>query len=172
MPTKVHIVKVMVFLVAMYRYESWTRKKAKSWRINPFELWSWRRLLRVPWTARLNQSILKEIKPEYSLEGLMLEAEAPAPIRGPPDVKSWLIQKEHDAVKDWGQEEKGATKDEMVGWHHRLNGHEFEQTPGAGDGQGSLVYCSLWSRRVRHNLSIERQLERILEEKYLGESVI
>ena len=73
LPTKVHIVKVMVFLVAMYRYESWTRKKAKSWRINPFELWSWRRLLRVPWTARLNQSILKEIKPEYSLEGLMLK---------------------------------------------------------------------------------------------------
>ena len=74
--------------------------------------------------------MLKEINPKYSLEGLMLEAETPAPILWPPDVKSWLIQKDPDDVKDWGQEEKGATKDEMVGWHHRLNGHEFEQILG------------------------------------------
>ena len=77
--TKVHIFKAMVFTVVMYRCESWTRerkkkrKKAESWRINAFELWSWRRLLRVPWTARSNQSILKDIKPEYSPEGLMLK---------------------------------------------------------------------------------------------------
>ena len=85
----------------------------------------------------------REINPKYSLEGPMLEAEAPAPILWPPDVKSWLIRKDPDAVKDWGQEEKRETKDEMVGWHHRLNGHEFEQTLG-DRGQGSLVCCSSW----------------------------
>ena len=71
--TKVHIVKAMVYPVVMYRYESWTIKKAECQRINAFKLWCWRRLLRVPWTARSNQSILKEINPEYSLEGLMLK---------------------------------------------------------------------------------------------------
>ena len=74
MPTKVHLVKAMVFIVVIYGCESWTIKKAESWRINAFELWCWRRLFRVPWTARRsNQSILKEISPEYSLEGLMLK---------------------------------------------------------------------------------------------------
>ena len=74
LPTKVHLVKAMVFSVVMYRYESWTIKKAERRRIDAFELWCWRRLLRVPWTARRsNQSILKEINPEYSLEGLMLK---------------------------------------------------------------------------------------------------
>ena len=73
MPTKVHIIKAMVFPVVIYRYESWTIKKAECQRIDALELWYWRRLLRVPWTARRsNQSILKEISPEYSLEGLML----------------------------------------------------------------------------------------------------
>ena len=73
LPTNVHVVKAMVFLVVMYGRESWTIKKAESRRIEAFELWCWRRLLRVPWTARRsNQSILKEISPEYSLEGLML----------------------------------------------------------------------------------------------------
>ena len=74
LPTKVHLVKSMVFIVVMYGYESWTMKKAELWRIDTFKLWCWRRLLRVPWTARRsNQSILKEINPEYSLEGLMLK---------------------------------------------------------------------------------------------------
>ena len=74
LPTKVHLVKAMVFSVVMYECESWTIKKAESQRIDPFELWCWRRLLRVPWTARRsNQSILKEVNPEYSLEGLMLK---------------------------------------------------------------------------------------------------
>ena len=74
MPTKVHIVKTMIFPVVMYRCESWTIKKAEHWRTDAFELWCWRRLLRVPWTAkRFNQSILKEISPEYSLKGLMLK---------------------------------------------------------------------------------------------------
>ena len=204
--------------------------------IDAFELWCWRRLLRVPWTARRsNQSIPKEINPEYSLEGLMLRlkldkprqcikkqrnhfadkglysrssgfpscyvqmwefdykadwaskiwcfqivvlektvesplhckgvksvnpkgnqsqiiigrtvAEVEALILWLPDVKSQLTEKVPDAGKDWGQEEEGLTEDEMVGWHHRLNGHEFEQTPGDSERQGSLVLCSPWSHK-------------------------
>ena len=79
------------------------------------------------------------------------DAEAETPILWPPDVKSWVIQKDPDAGKDWKREEKGMTEDEMVGWHHRLNGHEFEQAPGVGDGQGSLMCCSPWNRRVAHD---------------------
>ena len=116
--------------------DSWTIKKAECQRIDAFELWCWRRLLRIPWIAsRSNQSILEEINPEYSLEG-------EAPIFWPPDVKSWLTEKDSDAGKDWGQEEKGVTEDEMVGWHHWLNEHEFEQTLGVSEGRGSLACCS------------------------------
>ena len=102
----------MVFPVVMYGCECWTIKKAECQRIDTFELWCWRRLLRVPWTARRsNQSILKEISPEYSSEGLM-NIEAETPILWPPDGKSWLIWTDPDAGKDWGQEEKGTTEDE------------------------------------------------------------
>ena len=116
LPTEVYLVKAMVFPVVMYGCESWTVKKAECWRIDAFELWCWRRLLRVPWTARIsNQSILKEISPEYSLEGLMLKLHS---ILWPPDETSQLIGKDSDAGRDWGQEEKGTTEDEMAGWHH------------------------------------------------------
>ena len=99
MPTKVHIVKAMVFPVVMYRCDSWTIKKAESPRIDAFELWCWGRLLRVPWTARTSsQSILKEISPVCSLEGL--DAEAETPILWPPDVKNLLIGKDPDSGKD------------------------------------------------------------------------
>ena len=84
------------------------------------------------------------------------DAEAETPICWPPDVKKWLIWKDPDAGKDWGREEKGTAEDEMVGWHHQLNGHEFEQVPGVGDGQGGLVCCSLWGCRVRHYWLTER----------------
>ena len=145
LPTKLRLVKAMVFPVVMYRCESWTIKKAECQRSDAFELWYWRRLLRVPWTARRsNQSILKEISPEYSLEGLMLELKL---ILWPPDAKNWLIGKDPDAGKDWRQEEKGMTEDEMVGWHHQLDGHEFEKALGAGDGQGGLACCSPWGRK-------------------------
>ena len=96
--TKVHLVKAMVFPVVMYECESWTIKKAEHRRTDAFELWCWRRLLRVPWTARRsNQSILKEISPEYSLEG---HAEAETPILWPPDVKNQFIRKDPDTGKD------------------------------------------------------------------------
>ena len=140
---KVHLVKFMVFPVVMYGCESWTIKKAEHRRINAFELCFWRRLLRVPWTTRRsNQSIRKEISPGCSLEGLMLKLKLP--ILWPPDMKSWLIWKGPDAGKDQKQE-KGTTEDEMVGWHHWLNGHVSGYTPTVGDGQGGLACCSLWA---------------------------
>ena len=99
--------------------------KAEHRRIDAFELWCWRRLLRVPWTARRsNQSILKEISPEYSLEGLMLKLKLQ--YFGSLMRRTDSFGKDPDAGKDWRQDEKGRTEDEMVGWHHRLNGHEFE----------------------------------------------
>ena len=130
----------MVFPVVIYGCESWTVKKAEHWRIDAFELWCWRRLVRVPWTARRsNLLILKEISPEYSLEGLMLklklqyfdylmqrtDAGAENPILWPTDAKNWLNWKDPDSGKDWRKEEKGTTEDEMVGWHYQHNGHEF-----------------------------------------------
>ena len=142
-PTKVHLVKAMVFLLAIYECEGWIIKKAECRRIDAFELWCWRRLLRVPCTARRsNQSILKKISPDYSLEGWMLKLKL-----WPPDAKNWLIGKDPDAGKDWRWEEKGTTEDDMVGWHHRLNGHRFGWTPGVGDGQGGLACCSPWGRK-------------------------
>ena len=142
LPTKVRLVKA-VFPVVMYGCESRTIKKAECWRIDAFELWCWRRLLGVPWTAvRFNQSILKEISPKYSLEGLMLKLKLQ--YFWPPDVKNWLTGKHPDAGKDWRREKKGTTEGEMVGWHHWLNGREFEQAPGVGDGQRSLACYSPW----------------------------
>ena len=103
-------------------------------------------LISVPWTARRsNQSILKGNQ-SWVFIG-KTDAEAEAPILWPPDVKKWLIGKDPDAGKDWRQEEKRMTEDEMVGWHHRRDGQEFEQAPGVGDGQGSLVCCSPWGHK-------------------------
>ena len=99
--------------------------------------------MRVPWTARRsNQSILMEISPEYSLEGLMLNLKLQFIGHQMPRTDS--LEKDPDAGKDRRQEEKRMTEDEMVGWHHQLNGHEFEQAPGVGDGQGNLAFCSPW----------------------------
>ena len=116
LPTKVRLFKAMVFPVVMYGFESWTVKKAEHQRIDPFELWCWRRLLRVPWTARRSsQSILKEISPGISLEGMVLKLKL--------QYFGHLMQRvdsleKTDAGRDWGQEEKGMTEDEMAGWHH------------------------------------------------------
>ena len=130
----------------MYGCESWTMKKAEHRRFDAFKLRCWRRLLRVPWTARRsNQSILKEISPGISLEGMMLKLKTP--VLWPPHAKSWLIGKDSAAGRHWGQEEKGTTEDEMAGWHHRLDGHEFERTPGDGDGQRGPACCNSWGRK-------------------------
>ena len=116
LPTKVHLAKAMVFLVVMYGCESWTIKKAAHWRIDAFALWCWRRLLRAPWTARRsNQS-----NPKGNESWIYItrsDAEAETPILWPPDVKNWLIARDPDAGKDWRQEEKGMTGDEMIGGH-------------------------------------------------------
>ena len=125
LPTKIHLVKDMAFQVVMYGCERWTIKKAEHQRIDIFKLWCWRRLLRVSCTTRRSdQSNLKGINPEYLLEGLMLKFKFQhfSHLMRRAD----LLKKDIDAGRDWGQEEKGATEDEMVGWHHWLNGHEFE----------------------------------------------
>ena len=124
-------------------------KKAESRRIDAFELWCWRRLLRVPWTARRsNQSILKEINPEYSLEGLMLKLKLQS--FGHVMRRADSFEKTPMLGKT-GQEEKGTTEDEVVGWHHQLSGREFGWTPEVGDRQGALVCCGSWGLRVRHD---------------------
>ena len=134
----------MDFPLVMHGCESWTAKKAQRQRIEAFERWCWKRLLRVPWTTRRSsQSILKEISPGCSLEGLMLKLE----ILCPPHVKSWLIGKDSDAGRDWGQEGKGTTEDAMAGWHHRLDGCEFKWTPGDGNGQEGLACCNSWCHK-------------------------
>ena len=144
LPTKVHLVRAIVFPVVMYGCESWTVKKAERWRINAFEQWCWKRLLRVIWTARKsNQSILKKISPGCSLEGLMLKLKLQyfghLMWRVDSLEKTLML-----AGRDWGQEEKGTTEDEMAGWHHRLDGRESEWTLGDSDGQGGLACCHSW----------------------------
>ena len=144
LPTEVHLVKAMVFPVVMYGFESWTTKKVECRRIDAFELWCWRRLLRVPWMARRsNQSILKEISPEYLLEGLMLKLKLQY-------LATWCEKLTHwkrfwCCVRLKRQEEKRRTEDEMVGCYHWLDGREFEQALGVR--QGSLVYYSPWGRK-------------------------
>ena len=124
LPTKVHLVKTMVFPVVIYGCESWAVNKAECQKIDAFELWCWRRLLRVCWAARRsNQSILK-ISLECSLEGMMLKLKLQYFGHVMRRVDS--LEKDSDAGRDWGQEEKGTTEDEMAGWHHRLDGREFE----------------------------------------------
>ena len=119
LPRKVHLVKAMVFPVVLYGCESGTVKKADHWRIDAFDLWCWRRLLRVPWTARRsNQSILKEISSGISLEGMMLKLKLQYFGHL---IQSWLIGKDSDAGRGWEQEEKGTTEDEIAGWHYWLD---------------------------------------------------
>ena len=146
LPTKVCLVKAMVFPVVMYACESWTVKKAECWRIDAFELWCWRRLLRVPWTARRSNQAHSKGNQSWVFIG-RTDAKAETPILWPPYAKSWLIGKDSDAGRDWGQEENGMTEDDMAGWHHRLDGCEFEWTSGVGDGQGGLACCNSWGRK-------------------------
>ena len=145
LPTKVHLVQAMVFPVVMYGCESWTVKKAEHQRIYAFELWCWRRL-----ESPLDCKEIQPVHPKGDQPWVFTgrnDAEAETPIFWPTHVKSWLIGKVPDTGKDWGQEEKGTTEDEMAGWHHRLDGHEFESTQGVGDGQGGLACCDSWGHK-------------------------
>ena len=139
-------IKAMVFPVIMYGCESWIVKKAERQRIDAFELWCWRRLLRVSWTIHSYGD------QPWDFFG-RTDAKAETAVLWPPHAKSWLIGKDADAGRDWGQEEKRTTEDEMAGWHHRLDGHEFEWTLGGGDGQGDLTCCDYGVAKSRTRLS-------------------
>ena len=145
LPTKVHLVEAMVFPVVMYGCESWTIKKAERPRIDAFELWCWRRLLRVPWTARRsNQSILKEISPGCSLEGLMLKLKLQYF-----DHRMWKADSFEKALMLGKIEDRrrGRQRLRWLDGHHWLNGHEFGWTLGVGDRQGGLAYCGSWGHK-------------------------
>ena len=129
----------------MYGCESWTVKKAERRRIDAFELWCWRRL-----ESPLDR---KEVQPVHSKGDQSwvfigrTDAKAETPILWPPHATSWLVGKDPDSGRYWEQEEKGMTEDEMAGWHHWLDAHEFEWTLGVGDGQGGLACCDSWGRK-------------------------
>ena len=144
LPTKVRLVKAMGFPVVMYGCEGLWRKLSAE------ELMLWTVVLEKPLESPLDCKEIQPVHPKGNQPWIFIgrtDADAETPILWPPDAKSPLIGKDPDAAKDWGQEEKGATEDEMVGWHHQLNGHEFEQTPRDNEGQGSLAYCSPWSQK-------------------------
>ena len=150
-PTKVRLVKSIYFPLVMYGCDSWTMKKAECWRIDAFELWCWRRLLRVPWTARRsNQSILKT-SPGCSLEGLMLQLKLQYfghLMRRVDSLEKTLI------LGGIGGRRNGMTEDEMAGWRHWLDGHEFGWTPGVSDGQGGLVCCDSWGHKESNTIEL------------------
>ena len=140
LPTKVCLVKAMVFPVVMYKGENWTRKKAGHWRIDAF----WTVVLEKTLKSSLDSKEIKPVNPKGNQPWIFIgktDAEAEAAMLWPHVGKSWLIRKYPDAGKDWGQEEKRVTEDERVGWHHWLNGHEFEQTLGDSEVQGA--WCAV-----------------------------
>ena len=141
LPTKVRLVKAMVFPVVMYGCESWTVKKAERQRTG-----FWTVVLEKTLESPLDCKEIQPVHPTGDQSWVFIgrtDVEAETPILWPPDAKSWLIGKDPDAGKVWGQEEKGTTEDEMVGWRHRLDGHGFGWTPGVGDGQGKVKYAIL-----------------------------
>ena len=133
LPTEVCLVKAMVFPVVMDGCKSWSIKKsweAKNW-------WFWTVVLEKTLESPLDCKEIQPVHPKGDQSWVFVgrtDAEAETPVLWPPHAKSWLIGKDPDAGRDWGQEEKGMTEDEMVGWHHQINGDEFEWTPGVGDG--------------------------------------
>ena len=142
--TKVCIVKAVVCPVVMYGCESWTIKKAKCWRTDAFELLEKTRVLEKTLNCPLDCKEIKPVNPKGNQSWIFIgrtDAEVEVPIHWPADAKNWLIGKDPDSGKDWRQEE-GTTEDEMIGWHPWLDGHEFEQALGVGDGQEGLACCS------------------------------
>ena len=148
--TKINLVKAMVFPIVMCRCESWRRLKLKKdheegW--GPKDWCFWTVVLKKTFESLLDSKEIKPINPKGNPSWIFIGrtvVEAEVPVLWPPDVKSPLPGKDTDTRKHWRQEEKGTTEDEMVGWYHRLNGREFEQTPGDGEGQGNLVCCNSW----------------------------
>ena len=141
LPTKVCRIEAMVFPAVMYGCESLTVKKTEHQRNDAFCV------LEKTLESLLDCKEIKPVNPKGNQPWILIwrtDAEAEAPILWPPGVKKWLIGKDPDAREDRRQEEKGKTEDEMIGWHHQLNGHEFEQAPRDGEWQGSLVCCSPW----------------------------
>ena len=150
LPTKVHLVKAMIFLVVIYECESWTIKK--SWVLKNWCFWTV--VLVKSLESPLDCKEIQLVNPKGNQSWIFIgrtDAKAEIPILWPPDGKNGLIGKDPDAGQDWRQEEKGTTQDEMAGWHHWLNAHEFEQALKVGDGQGSLACCSPWGHRVGHD---------------------
>ena len=134
----------MVFAAVMYGCEGWTTEKAEHQRIDAFELWCWRRHMS-PLDCKKIHLVHSEGYQSWLFIG-RTDVEAETPILWPPNAKNWLIGKDPDAGRDWRQQ-KGPTEDEMVGWHHQLNGYESEQAPGVVDGQGGLLCCSPWGHK-------------------------
>ena len=135
----------------------WELDQKEGWA--PKNLCCWTVVLEKTFKNSLDNKEIKPVNPKGNQPWIFFgrtDAEAEAPILWPPDVKSWLTEKDPDAGKE-EEEEKGATENEMVGWHHRLNGQKSEQTLGDGEGQGSLACCIPWGHRVRHNLETEKQ---------------
>ena len=144
LPTKVHLVKAMAFPVVVYGCESWTIKKVECL---PKNWCFWTVVLEKTLESPLDCKEIKPINPKGNQSWIFIgrtNAEAEAPVLWPPDVKKWVIGKDPYPGKCWRQEKTGTTEDEMVGWHHRVIGHELRQAPGVGDGQGSLACCSPW----------------------------
>ena len=152
MSTKIRLVKAMVFPVVMYGCESWTIKK--SWELKNW--WFWTVVLEKTLESPLDYKEIQPVYPKGDQSWVFIgrtDVKAETPILWPPDAKSWVIGKDPDAGKDWGQEKKGTTEDEMVRLRHWLNGHGFGWTPGVGDGQGGLACCSAWVAKSRTRLS-------------------
>ena len=146
LPTKVHLVKAMVF--SSSHVWMWELDHKEDWA--PKNWCFWTVVLEKTLESPLDSKEIKPINPKGHQPWIFIErtdAGAEDPILWPPDAKSLLIGKDPDAGKDRGQKEKGTIEDEMVGWHHRLNGHEFEQAPGDGEGQESLACCSPWGHK-------------------------
>ena len=134
----------------------WELDHKESWALKTWCVWTV--VLENTLESSLECKEIKPVNPKGSQSEIFIggtDVEVETPILWTPDVKNWLLGKDPDAGKDWRQEEKGTEEDEMVWWHHRLDGHEFEQAPGVGDGQGSLACYSPWDHRVRHDWATE-----------------
>ena len=163
--TKFHLAKATAFPVVSYVW-MWELDYKESWA--PKNWCFWTVVLEKTLESPLDCKEIQPVHPKGDQSWVFVgrtDVEAETPILCPPDAKSWLIWKDPDAGKDWGQEEKGMTEDEMVGWHYRLNGHGFGWTPGVGDGQGGLVCCSSWGRKELDTTEQLNWTENIFKQK-------